>query len=219
MDSANLPACPKIQRLPLEQLREAPWNPNSMGPPLLAKLQRSVQRFGLTGVLVVRPLEDGTYQVLSGNQRLQVLRELQWDSAPCVIVEVNDAEAKLLAQTLNRLHGSDDLGLRAELVIDILAEISPEEVLALLPETSQGLGSLTSLKPDALAEHLHQWQMAQDARLVGFTARLTATQLETVRLALNRFIPKAKDGTAENPNIKGNALYLMAVNFLDREDS
>ena len=218
MESANLPACPKINQLPLEQLREAPWNPNSMDTPLLAKLQRSVQRYGLTGVLVVRPLGDGTYQVLSGNQRLQVLRELQWDSAPCVMVEVKDAEARLLAQTLNRLHGSDDLGLRAELVIDILAEISPEEVLALLPETSQGLGALTSLKPDALAEHLRQWQRAQDARLVSFSARLTSKQLETVRLALNRFIPKAKDGTAENPNIKGTALYLMALNLLNRED-
>jgi ParB family transcriptional regulator, chromosome partitioning protein len=76
------PVFPKIVHLPSEQLREAPWNPNGMDPGLLARLRNSLQRFGLVGVLVVRPIGDGLYQVLSGNQRLQVLRELQCESIP-----------------------------------------------------------------------------------------------------------------------------------------
>ena len=86
MQSNDLPVSPDIVHLPLDQLREAPWNANQMAPPLLAKLERSVERFGLTGVLVVRPIGDGLYQVLSGNQRHQVLRKLKWKSAPCVVV-------------------------------------------------------------------------------------------------------------------------------------
>ncbi len=112
MQSNDPKAYPEIVHLPLDQLKEAPWNPNHMDQALVAKLERSFRRFGLIGVLVVRPLGEGLYQVLSGNQRYQVLRKLKWKSAPCVIVEIGDAEAKLLAQTLNRLHGSDDLGLR-----------------------------------------------------------------------------------------------------------
>ena len=218
MQSNDLPVSPEIVHLPLDQLREAPWNPNQMDPPLLAKLERSVERFGLTGVLVVRPMGDDLYQVLSGNQRYQVLRKLKWKSAPCVIVEIGDAEAKLLAQTLNRLHGSDDLGLRANLVKDILTAIPTEEVLALLPETSQGLGALTMLNQETLEERLRQWQLAQKAKLVRFSARLTPEQLETVERALNRLLPEARDSSAENPNTKGNALYLMALEFLNRED-
>ena len=218
MQSNDPKAYPEIVQLPLEQLREAPWNPNYMDQALVAKLERSVQRFGLIGVLVVRPIEDGLYQVLSGNQRCQVLRKLHWESVPCIIVDVGDAEAKLLAQTLNRLHGSDDLGLRAELVKDVLAAIPTEEVLALLPETSQGLKALTMLNPETLEERLCQWQLAQKAKLVRFSARLTTEQLETVHRALNRLHPEAKVGTAENPNIKGNALYLMALEFLKREE-
>ena len=115
MQSNDPKAYPEIVQLPLAQLSEAPWNPNQMDQASVAKLERSVQRFGLIGVLVVRPIEDGLYQVLSGNQRCQVLRKLRWESVPCIIVEIGEAEAKLMAQTLNRLHGSDDLGLRAEL--------------------------------------------------------------------------------------------------------
>ena len=218
MKSNEPKAFPEIVQLPLDQLREAPWNPNYMDQALVAKLERSVQRFGLIGVLVVRPIGDDIYQVLSGNQRYQVLRKLHWESVPCVIVEIGDAEARLLTQTLNRLHGSDDLGLRAELVKDIVAVIPSEEVLALLPETSQGLKALTMLNPETLEERLCQWQLAQKAKLVRFSARLTPKQLETVQRALNRLHPEAKVGTAENPNIKGNALYLMALEFLNRED-
>ena len=79
MQSNDLPVSPEIVHLPLDQLREAPWNPNQMTPSSLAKLERSVERFGLTGVLVVRPMRDDLYQVLSGNQRYQVLRKLQWE--------------------------------------------------------------------------------------------------------------------------------------------
>ncbi len=124
MQSNDLPVSPEIVHLPLDQLREAPWNPNQMTPSSLSKLERSVERFGLTGVLVVRPIGDDLYQVLSGNQRHQVLRKLKWKSAPCVIVEIGDSEARLLGQALNHVAGSDNLGLRAEVMREILKEKS-----------------------------------------------------------------------------------------------
>ena len=70
----------QARSLPLDQLREAPWNANQMDLSFLAKLKRSVIRFGLVGALVVRPLGDEFHEVLSGNQRLQVLRDLGWET-------------------------------------------------------------------------------------------------------------------------------------------
>ena len=40
---------------------------------------------------------DGTYEVLSGNQLLKVLREMGVTLVPCVLVDVDSADAKLLA--------------------------------------------------------------------------------------------------------------------------
>ena len=211
--SPNVPN--QILSLPLDQLREAPWNANQMDLPLLAKLKRSVERFGLVGVLVARPLAADCYEVLSGNQRLQVLRDLGWETVLCLVIEVSDAEARLLALTLNRLHGSDDLGLKAQLMEHILIAVSTEEVLSLLPETAQGLQALSSLNHETLGQHLQNWQRAQAARLVTFSAKLTPDQLETVQRALIQLRPQARDSPTENPNPKGNALYLMALNFLN----
>jgi ParB family chromosome partitioning protein len=72
----------KITELSLDQLREAPWNSNRMDEVMLQKLRESLIKYGLVQNLVVRPLGVDAYEVLSGNQRLQILREIQIDLAP-----------------------------------------------------------------------------------------------------------------------------------------
>src|SRR5207248_2598624 len=62
----------------LSRLAEAPWNANRLPAPLLLKLERSISQFGTVQNLVARPHTDGSdrFEVLSGNQRLRVYREL-----------------------------------------------------------------------------------------------------------------------------------------------
>jgi ParB family chromosome partitioning protein len=88
----------KVTELSLDQLKEAPWNPNQMDEAMFQKLRESLTRYGLVQNLVVRPVEEGCYEVLSGNQRLQALRELQRSPVPCVVVDLDDAHARLLSQ-------------------------------------------------------------------------------------------------------------------------
>ena len=97
----------KVVELPLEQLREASWNPNAMDEAMLSRLRRSIDRFGVVQNLVVRALPDATYEVLSGNQRLGALREMGVSVAPCVIVDLDHSKARLLAQVLNRVQGEE----------------------------------------------------------------------------------------------------------------
>ena len=219
MQLNSSPVLKEITYLPIEQLREAPWNPNYMEPKLREKLKNSVERFGLMGLLVVRPLFDGLYEVLSGNQRLQVLRELGADSIPCAVVDLPDAEAKLLGQTLNSLHGSDDLGIRAELLEEILSVIPQSEVLSLLPETAGTLQALGSLSQDDLAQHLRNWQLAQNAKLRTFSARLTQDQHRVVEAAVKKFLPLASRVKNGSPNLRGTALYLICKETMNQEEA
>lgn len=199
--------------LPLSSLREAPWNPNIMGPDILPKLRESITRYGVVENLVVRPLGE-VYEVLSGNQRLKVYREMGLETAPCVVVELDDARAKLLAQALNRTRGEDDLGLKAELVRSLLEDLPQEEVLALLPETASSLHALASLGRESLAEHLRAWEAAQKARLHHLAFQLTEAQLTVVEQALEKVMPQAKAQKGESPNLRGTALYLLGKAYL-----
>ena len=95
----------KITNIPVDLLRQPQWNPNQMDGDNLTKLGRSIDRYGLVQNLVVRHMEDGTYEMLAGNQRLQVLSRSGINEVPCVVVELGDGEARLLFQALNRVHG------------------------------------------------------------------------------------------------------------------
>jgi ParB family chromosome partitioning protein len=204
--------------LPLAQLKEAPWNSNQIEEAMLNRLRESITRYGLVENLVVRPLDNGGYEVLSGNHRLQILREIGHSPAPCVAVNLNGAHARLLSQALNRIQGEDDLGLRAELFKEVLKVLPQPEVLSLLPETTEGLKAMASLGQDDIASYLQNWQQAQEARLKHLAFQFTPAQLEVVEEALSQVMPLAKEAQGDSPNIRGTALYLLCQSYLKQQE-
>lgn len=206
----------KVVDIRLTELEEAAWNAHGMDKGMLARLRESVRRFGLVENLVVRPMGKARYEVLSGNQRLRVLREARVETVPCVVVDLDDAHARLLAQALNHVQGEDDLGLRAELLREVLERVPESDVLALLPETADSLQSLASLGQQDIAEHLQAWQQAQAARLKHMQFQFTPMQMDVVEEALSTVMPVAKDAAGENPNVRGTALYLLCKSHLER---
>jgi DNA modification methylase len=125
------------KQIPLDQLVEATWNANRVRPGLLAKIRRSLTEFGIVENLVARPHpgQAGRFEVISGNHRLRLLHELGFEAAPVVLVELDDARARLLAQTLNRTRGADDPQAYARLLEEVLAELDVAQVTAFLPES------------------------------------------------------------------------------------
>ena len=150
-----------IVDLPLIQIEEALWNPNQMDEAMLRRLKESLSHYGLVEPLVVRLADNSKYETLSGNQRLKVIRDLGLTQVPCVIVDLDHKEARLLAQALNSIKGEDDLARKGELFRTILSQIPQDKVLSLLPETAESLKSLSAIGREDLAEHLRSWQQAQ----------------------------------------------------------
>ncbi|MFC1968147.1 ParB/RepB/Spo0J family partition protein [Chloroflexota bacterium] len=201
------------------KLRPAPWNPNQMDERMMECLRESISRYGLVEPLVVRPLEDSLYEILSGNQRLRVLQGMDLRSVPCVVVELNDTKAMLLAQALNGLRGEDDLALKGALLKEILSSVSEDEVLSLLPETTDSLKSLSLINEMDLAEHLKAWENAQAARLRHMQLQFTDEQLETVEKAVSLMLTRAKEDGFDNPNTRGNAIFMLCKFYLERSES
>lgn len=202
----------------LKHLKPAPWNPNQMDEAMMERLRESISRYGLVEPLVVRPLDGELFEVLSGNQRLRVLAGMDLEAVPCVVVELDDTKAMLLAQALNGLRGEDDLALKGALLKEILESVPESEVLSLLPETTESLKSLSMISEMDLAEHLKAWDEAQVARLRHLQVQLTNNQMATVEEALSLITPKAKDEGFDNPNTRGNAIFLLCKYYLDRRE-
>ena len=210
-----------VRSLPVDQLVEAPFNPNRMDAAMAGRLSESIDRFGVVQNLVVRQTGEDQYEVLSGNQRLSLLAERGITEVPCVVVEVDDIQARLLMQALNRVQGDDDIGLKAELIREVLQSIDQEDVLSLLPESAASLAALSSMGEANMAEHLQAWDKAQAARLSHMTFQLSRDQVEVVDEAMEIVMAGVPDDVERsNPNRRGNALYeLCRIYMQDRGDA
>jgi ParB family chromosome partitioning protein len=207
----------EVIELPIEVLKEASWNVNQVDEAMMQKLRTSLRKYGLVQNLVVRKVSDG-YEVLNGNHRLRLLRELDIKQVPCVVVDVDDAHARLLAQALNHLHGDDDLGLRAELIREVLRVLPEKEVLAVLPETTDSLSGMASMGQETIATFLQNWEKARAVRLRNLILKVTEEQLQSVEKAIEQVLPEARRHQGISPNARGTALYLICKSFLDREN-
>ncbi len=208
-----------VIEISLANLEGAPWNVNQMDQSMLNRLKKSLSLYGLVQPLVVRPSQGSRFEVLSGNQRLRAILQAGFNTAPCVVVNLNDQEAMLLAQALNGIHGEDDLALKGQLLKQIMSTIPEDKVLSILPESVESLKALSSIGQEELAQHLQAWQKAQAARLKHMQLQFTSKQLETVEEALNQMMPSAKDASFGNPNARANAMFLLCQLYLDRRQT
>jgi ParB family chromosome partitioning protein len=206
----------QIKKIPSENVFPAAWNANEMDPAMLAHLSASIGRFGLVSPLVVRRIGTGRYETIGGSQRLKVLKDAGTKTIPCVVFKADDARARVLSQGLNHIHGSDNLGLRAELLRQIQKVIPAKEVLSILPETAQSLAEASKLGQMSLDDYLTAQKLSQRARLHHFTVQLTAEQAKVVEEAFNKL--GSHLGGHGGSNNRGAALYWLCQKFLKSKE-
>lgn len=202
--------------IPLDDLVAHPLNSNMMPPDLQAKLRVHIRRTGRYPFLVVRPHPEavGKYQVLDGHHRVAILRDLGHTEARCDVWEVNDREARLLLATLNRLQGQDQPRKRAELIHELLGEMSLDDLAGLLPESDKQIEELHALlefPADEVALFLEQ--QAEEAEKVlprVLTFVVTPEQEELIEQA----VELASDGT-KGRDRKARGLANLARRYLE----
>lgn len=157
----------EIVRLPIGAIAKAPWNANVVPQDMLDKVRRSLLRYGSVENSVVRPswccgartaaevrarrdmqMDTTAWETLSGNHRLDLYREEGVAEVPCVVMELPDPEARMLAQALNRTRGQkDDPTKLAELLRDVTSSIPVVDVAGLLPQTQNDIARMLGVGP------------------------------------------------------------------------
>ena len=128
-----------VVEMPIAELAPAAYNPRKAlkaGDPEYAKLRRSIEAFGLVDPLI---WNSRTKRVVGGHQRLTVLRDLGHETAPAVVVDLDEAREKALNLALNRIAGEWDEAMLAEVLKDLersgditLTGFDPNEIDELL---------------------------------------------------------------------------------------
>ena len=207
------------RQIPLDQLRANPLNSNVMPEDLREKLRAHIHRTGRYPHVIVRPhpQDEGAFEVLDGHHRIEILRELGHAEARCDVWDVDDREAKLLLATLNRLQGQDSPIRRAQLIHELLGEMSVNDLAGLLPETDKQLEELHALlefPADEIANLLAE-RAAEEEKVLPrvMTFVVTPEQEELI----DRAVEQASDGTPGRDR-KARGLANLAKQFLKEKE-
>lgn len=95
------PAVNGVVRINIELLVDSPFQPRLVyDESKLAELAESLQNCQIDPV-VVRPAENGRFEIISGHRRKRAAPLAQLDALDCRIIHVNDAEAEILVLAAN----------------------------------------------------------------------------------------------------------------------
>ena len=205
--------------VPIDALRPHPLNSNVMPEDLREKLRAHIHRTGRYPFIVVRPHPDdpGSFQVLDGHHRVEVLRELGHGEVRCDVWNVDDRDAKLLLATLNRLQGQDIPIRRAQLIHELLGEMSLSDLGGLLPETDKQLEELESLlqfPAEEIAALLADEAEKQEKTLPRVLTFVVTPEQEAL---IDHAVELASDGTPGRDR-KAKGLTNLAREFLAGRD-
>jgi ParB family chromosome partitioning protein len=126
-------------RAPIDSFRPNPWNTNIVSPENEAKLDESIDRFGVYKPIVVRPATEGGFEILGGQHRWESAKRKGHEDVPFVNVgPVSDTVAKEIGLADNGRYGEDDTLALSRL----LKELGAEDVGSFLPYTDSELENI-----------------------------------------------------------------------------
>ena len=170
----------EIKELPLKELKPAAYNPRKKlkkGDKEYEKIKQSLLKFGYVDPIIVN--EDLT--VIGGHQRLTVLKDLDYETAKCVIVKLSKEDEKALNIALNKITGQWDDALLADLLLDLqesdfnldLTGFEPPEIDNILSnvhdkELSEDKFDVEEeLKKPTVSRHGDIWQLGKHRVICG----------------------------------------------------
>jgi len=137
----------KVEMLPVESVRPNSWNVNILRRREFASLKEEMKALGPERAqpIVVRRIGDGAWEIVDGEQRWKIAKQLGWKRIPAIEVEVDRKEAKLLCFDFNDLRGVIDFVKLSEILqtdqemVEVVTRVLGRKVAEALIEAGKKL--------------------------------------------------------------------------------
>ena len=132
--------------LPVRLLRKAPWNYKSDNPKLIEKLTNNIKRNGFILNVVVREVDQGFYELVDGNHRLDVLNAAGIKTVKAYnLGPISENSAKRISVELSSTEFTLDYDKYLAVLSDIVSEVDVSDLLSTVPLSSNEIDILKSL--------------------------------------------------------------------------
>jgi len=125
----------EIKEIPVDIIHVNPWNPNVMPQSTLDHLKQEYSRVGYLQPIVVRPKQTPGglfYEVIDGEHRMKAAVDMGMTKLKCVVVEMDDEQAKITTINLNRIKGADDPFKLTDLLKDLNTTLDLTQLSSIL---------------------------------------------------------------------------------------
>lgn len=116
-----------VQAVPVEKLRANSYNPNSVAPPEMKLLERSIHEDGFTMPIVCYYLPDeDIYEIVDGFHRYTILKTRKYiydrENGMAPVVVIDKDQSNRMASTIrhNRARGSHSIELMTNIVSELV---------------------------------------------------------------------------------------------------
>ena len=189
----------EFQWIETASLRPNPWNPNRMSESNAAKLEEEIKKGGMILPVVVRP--DGSqYQIVDGEHRWKMAGRLKMEKVPCLVVALDEQEARIKTLQLNRLRGEDDPEILARLLRDLSAGLGIDVLSDRLPfdavEIEQSLELLELMESEESRKRVNN-AMRELSRERLFSVIVSEAEKNVIEDALQ--LIQSRAGSEANP--------------------
>ena len=87
---------PRVQEIPIDQIDDFPNHPFKVRmDENMEQTAESVKQYGVLVPAIVRPKEDGRYEMVSGHRRKMACSLIARQSMPCIVRDLTDEEATI----------------------------------------------------------------------------------------------------------------------------
>ena len=207
----------EIVSIDIDLIAPNDYNPNVVPEDTRAKLKAEIAARGMCEPILVRQRGD-TYEIVDGEHRWEVCKELGWQEMPCIITDYDDTEAKIKTLQLNYMRGSAVPIKLAYLIYDLNKEIKLEDLVKRLPyEEVQLEDSLELLKlPENLDKTLEAQALKEEEEMPTIISFVVyKRQLELIEKAINMVV---QDLPKEAKNLKAVALENICAQFIEQQE-
>lgn len=204
----------QITKVRIDKIHPNKYNPNVVPADTLAKLRAEIAQQGLCEPIQVRFSPDG-YEIVDGEHRWRICRDLGFQEIPCIIQDFSDNEAKIKTIQFNYLRGSAIPVKLASLIHDLSKEIKLEDLAKRLPyEELHLMDQLELLKlPEDFGKQIEeQAKKDEDEMPIVVSFVLYKSQLKVLEDAIRTVAEVIPSGAK---NTKALALEAICSYFLE----
>jgi ParB family chromosome partitioning protein len=190
----------ELRELPVELVKPNPKQPRTrFDPEALAGLAASIEASGVVQPLLVRPLADGSYELIAGERRWRAAQQAGLDKVPAIVRDTERAERLEMALIENMvredLNPVEEAKACAALVEDL--GLSKEELARRIGRSRPAVSNLIRLLdlPDDALQLLESGELSE-----GHGRALLAAEGNDVRRRLARDAVRAGWSVRETEN-------------------